>query len=412
MPRNFSLKKSPLAPIHEPKLMPVKGLGLYTFSAGLYSKKRDDIAIFVFPKNSSVAEVFTNSSIRSFTLDWNEKILKNKKIHALFVNSGNANTFTGNHGKQSIRSIVNQIKKTYLINDNNIFVASTGVIGEKFPVGQVLKTITKPKMTKEWMDSARAIMTTDTFPKGMSVTSMIEGKKVTITGISKGSGMIEPNMATMLGFIFIDADLGSEILNKLLKENISYSFNSISVDGDESTNDTVILASTRAIKFKKPIKNVSDKRIIDFKKKLKKVFMKLSELIVRDGEGATKLIEINVLNARNEKDANTFAKSIANSPLVKTAIHGSDPNWGRIIMALGKTYININTKKLKIYFGKYLVTKNGTANSRVNDNIISKYLGKENIKITVDLGLGIKSSRILTCDLSKQYIDINASYKT
>ncbi len=412
MPRNFSLKKSPLAPIREPKLMPVQGLNLYTFSARLYNKKRDDIAIFIFPKNSSVAEVFTNSSIRSFTLDWNEKILKNKKIHALFVNSGNANTFTGNHGKQSIRLIVNQIKKTYLINDNNIFVASTGVIGEKFPVEQVLKTITKPKMTKEWMDSARAIMTTDTFPKGMSVTSMIEGKKVTITGISKGSGMIKPNMATMLGFIFIDADLGSEILKKLLKENISYSFNSISVDGDESTNDTVILASTRAIKFKKPIKNVSDKRIIDFKKKLKKVFMKLSELIVRDGEGATKLIEINVLNARNEKDANTFAKSIANSPLVKTAIHGSDPNWGRIIMALGKTYININTEKLKIYFGKYLVTKNGTANSRVNDNIISQYLGKDNIKITVDLGLGIKSSRIITCDLSKKYIDINASYKT
>ena len=163
-------------------------------------------------------------------------------------------------------------------------------------------------------------------------------------------------------------------MNKLLKENISYSFNSISVDGDESTNDTVILASTRAIKFKKQIKNINDKRIIDFKKKLKKVFMKLSELIVRDGEGATKLVEINVLNARNEKDAKIFAKSIANSPLVKTAIHGSDPNWGRIIMALGKTYININSKKLKIYFGKYLVTKNGTANSRVNDNIISKYL--------------------------------------
>ena len=412
MPRNLILKKSPLAPISEPKLMPVQGLNLYTFSAGLYNKKRDDIAIFVFPKNSSVAEVFTKSSIRSFTLDWNEKILKNKKIHALFINSGNANTFTGNHGKQSIRLIVNQIKKIYLIKDNNIFVASTGVIGKKFPIHQVLRTIAKPQKTKKWMNSAKAIMTTDTFPKGVSATSMIEGKKVTITGISKGSGMVEPNMATMLGFIFIDADFGSEILNKLLKENISYSFNSISVDGDESTNDTVILASTRVIKFKKPIKNVNDKRIIDFKKKLKKVFIKLSELIVRDGEGATKLVEINVLNARSEKDAKILAKSIANSPLVKTAIHGSDPNWGRIIMALGKTYININTKRLKVYFGKYLVTKKGTTNSRVNDNIISTYLGKDNIKITVDLGLGSKSSRVLTCDLSKQYIDINASYKT
>ena len=412
MPRNYSLKQSPLAPINEPSLKAIQGLNLYTFSAGLYSKKRDDIAIFIFPKNSSVAEVFTKSSMRSCTLDWNEKILKNKKIHALFVNSGNANTFTGNHGNKSIRLIVNQIKKTYSINDNNIFVASTGVIGEKFPTSQVLKTIAKPQLTMKWIKSARAIMTTDTFPKGVSETSMIEGNKVSITGISKGSGMIEPNMATMLGFIFIDADFGSEILNKLLKENVSYSFNSISVDGDESTNDTVILASTRAIKFKKPIKNIDDKRIIDFKKKLKKVFMKLSELIVRDGEGATKLIEINIVNARNKKDAMTFAKSIANSSLVKTAIHGSDPNWGRIIMALGKTYINVNTKKLKVYFGKQLVTKNGKANPKVSDKSISSYLRKNNINIIVDLGSGSKSSRVLTCDLSKQYIDINASYKT
>ena len=224
--------------------------------------------------------------------------------------------------------------------------------------------------------------------------------------------MIEPNMATMLGFIFIDADFGSDILKKLLNENVSHSFNSISVDGDESTNDTVILASSRAIKFKKPFKSISDKRIDDFKKKLRKVFMTLSELIVRDGEGATKLIEINILRAKNEKDARTFAKSIANSSLVKTAIHGSDPNWGRIIMALGKTYININSKKLKIYFGKYLVTKNGLANPSVSDNNLSSYLKNKNIKITIDLGVGSKSSRVITCDLTKKYIDINASYKT
>ena len=412
MPRDFSLKKSPLAPANEPKLLPVKGINLYTFSAGLYSSKRDDIAIFIFPKNSSVAEVFTRSSFRSCTLDWNEKILKNKKIHALFVNSGNANTFTGNHGKQSVRSITDQIKKTYAINDNNIFVASTGVIGEKFPISKVLKSISRPQISKKWIYSAKAIMTTDTFPKGISYTSIIEGKKVTITGISKGSGMIEPNMATMLGFIFIDADFGSDILKKLLNENVSHSFNSISVDGDESTNDTVILASSRAIKFKKPFKSISDKRIDDFKKKLRKVFMTLSELIVRDGEGATKLIEINILRAKNEKDAKTFAKSIANSSLVKTAIHGSDPNWGRIIMALGKTYININSKKLKIYFGKYLVTKNGLANPSVSDNNLSSYLKNKNIKITIDLGVGSKSSRVITCDLTKKYIDINASYKT
>ena len=412
MPKQFSIKRSPLAPIKEPKLKPVKGIDLYTFSAGLYGKKRDDIVIFIFPTNSSVAEVFTNSSLRSVTLDWNEKILKNKKIHALFVNSGNANTFTGTHGKKSVKSIVDRIKKIYSINDQNIFVASTGVIGEKFPINQVLKAISQPQEVRDWMRSAKAIMTTDTFPKGISLTSIIEGKKVTITGISKGSGMIEPNMATMLGFIFIDADIRSEILEKILKNNVINSFNSISVDGDESTNDTVILASSRLVKFKKPIKSITDKRIIDLNEKLKIVFYKLSELIVRDGEGATKLIEVDVINARNDTEAKAIAKSVSNSSLVKTAIHGSDPNWGRVIMALGKTYIKINTSKLKIYFGRYLVAKDGSANLRVDDKKISAYLRKEKIKITIDLGLGVKSSKVLTCDLSKKYIEINAAYKT
>ncbi len=412
MPKHFLIKRSPLAPKKEPKLKPIKQIKLFTFSAGLYGNRRDDIAIFIFPKNSSVAEVFTNSSMRSVALDWNEKILKNNKIHALFINSGNANTFTGDHGKKSVRSIVENIKKIYSITDNNVFVASTGVIGEPFPIEKVLSAINKPKETINWLSAAKAIMTTDTFPKGISKTSIVEGKKVTITGISKGSGMINPNMATMLGFVFIDADIGSGLLKKILKNCVAESFNAISVDGDESTNDTVVLAATRSIKFKKPIKNIKDSRINDLNNKLKKVFIELSELIVRDGEGATKLINVSVINAKNISEARTIAKSIANSSLIKTAIHGSDPNWGRIIMALGKTYIKIKTDRLKIYFGKHLVAKNGTAHSQFNNSSIKSYLKSKKIEILIDLGIGEKSFKVLTCDLSKKYIDINAAYKT
>ena len=367
MVKKALIKHSPLMPKKALNLHPIRDISLYVFTAELYNKSRDDIAIFIFPKNSSVAEVFTKSSLRSSTLDWNEKALKQKKISALFINSGNANTFTGKEGRKAIQKIIKKIEELFFVSSKNVFIASTGVIGEPFPIKDVINAISSTSVIcKDWNKAAKAIMTTDTFPKGISVNSKVENKKIYITGISKGSGMVEPNMATILGFILTDIDLDSTMLNKLLKQNIDDTFNAISVDGDESTNDTVFLISSRSIKFKKKIKSINDTRLKDFKIKLKKVFKDLSEQIVRDGEGATKLIEVNVSKSRSKFEAKTIAKSIANSPLVKTAIHGSDPNWGRIIMAIGKTYFKINEKKLKIKFGRYLLTKNGKVNSSIN----------------------------------------------
>ena len=404
---------SPLSPKNFLSLAAISGIDLYTYSAQFYNKKRDDIAIFIFPEDSSVAEVFTKSSLRSSTLDWNEKNLKYRKIRALFINAGNANTFTGKQGRVSIIKIANKISSLFGVDTKNIFVASTGVIGEPFPISKVLKVISKNTTSQNnWKKSAEAIMTTDTFPKGVNKEIKVENKKIHITGISKGSGMIAPNMATMLGFIFTDIDIDSKLLNQLLKLNIEDSFNSITVDGDESTNDTVILASSRTVKFKKKINSINDPRIKNFKLTLKNVFQELSEQIVRDGEGATKLIEVQIKNSISKLEAKTIAKSIANSPLVKTAIHGSDPNWGRIIMSIGKTYYKVDERKLAIKFGNYSLVKDGKVINNIDEKKIKSYLTQKKITITVDLKKGKFSSKILTCDFSKKYIEINASYKS
>jgi glutamate N-acetyltransferase/amino-acid N-acetyltransferase len=413
MVKKKQYKKSPLAPKSINKLLPIKGITLFTYCANFYNKKRNDLSIFLFHNKSYIAEVFTKSSLRSATLDWNEKALKGKEVQAIIVNAGNANTFTGNNGKEAIKLITEKVASKFNISYKKIFVASTGVIGEPFPTRKVLDVIDKKKSsTKNWLEAAKAMMTTDTFPKGISIRSSIGNEKVTITGIAKGSGMIEPNMATMLGFIFTDASLDQKILQLLMNKFVIQSFNSISVDGDESTNDTVVLAATNVVKFKNKISSINDKRLSKFKKDLKKIFSYLSEQIARDGEGATKLIEVKVMNAQSSNSAEKIARSIANSSLVKTAVYGNDPNWGRIVMAIGKTYEKINVKKLKISFGDYLVAVNGEINSKINEKKLINYLSRDKIIINVDLGLGKKQSNILTCDLSHQYIDINASYKS
>ena len=413
MVKKALLKPSTLRPKSISRLDPVQGIDLYTYSAQFYNNERDDIAIFIFSEDSSVAEVFTKSSLRSPTLDWNYKNLKYKKIRALFVNAGNANTFTGEQGKESIIQIASKISYLFDVKTKNIFIASTGVIGEPFPISKVLKTISRKTTSQlNWKKSAEAIMTTDTFPKGVNKEVKVENKKICITGISKGSGMIAPNMATMLGFIFTDIDIDSKILNQLLKLNVEDSFNAITVDGDESTNDTVILASSRAVKFKKKITSINDYRLKNFKLTLQNIFQNLSEQIVLDGEGATKLIEVQIKNSKSKLEAKAIAKSIANSPLVKTAIHGSDPNWGRIIMAIGKTYFRIDEKKLVIKFGDYSLIKDGKVINNIDEKKLKAYLNNKKITITIDLKKGKFISKILTCDFSKKYIEINASYKS
>ena len=407
------LKKSPLAPKSIRKINQINGIELYVYSAGLYNRRRLDLSLFLFKNKTTVAEVFTKSSLRSCTLDWNEKNLKNKEIQALVINSGNANTFTGQAGVNALNRISSFVSNKFKVSFKKVFFASTGVIGEKFPEQKIVNALKKNQLkSKNWLQAAQSIMTTDTFPKAISVKTKIENKTITITGIAKGSGMIEPNMATMLGFIFIDCLIPQNILQKLLKDLVDKSFNQITVDGDESTNDTVIMTSTNSVLLKNTFSSMKDKRISKIKNCLLPVFKYLSEQIVRDGEGATKLININIESAKNSSQAKRIAKAIANSPLVKTAFYGNDPNWGRIIMAVGKTYEKIDPKKLKVYIGKQIVVTNGAEYKKLNLQKLKKYMASKKIDLKLDLGQGNFSYESQTCDFSHKYVDINAAYRT
>ena len=406
-------KVSPLAPNKIKSMRSIPGINIYTYSANLYKNSRLDVLFFLFDDEFNIAEVFTQSKTRSITLDWNEKNLKKGKVKAIIVNAGNANTFTGDAGAKAMHKLVNFISQKFDILSSKIFVASTGVIGEPFPFKKIINAVSKFDKAKKsnWLNAAKAIMTTDTFPKVSEASAMIDGKKVLIKGIAKGSGMIAPNMATMLGFIFTDANINRSVLQSILSEINEETFNTISVDGDESTNDTVMLISTNASKHKN-IKNKNDRKLKDFVLKLKTIMGNLSEQIVRDGEGATKLVNISVSGAKNTNSAKSIARSVAQSPLVKTAIYGEDPNWGRIVMAIGKSREPINKKKLKIKIGSEIVAKNGTRSPAYNESKLKNYMKNDQIIISIDLGIGKGTAKMMTCDYSYDYVRINASYKT
>ena len=406
-------KVSPLAPKKIKSMRSIPGINIYTYSANLYKNSRLDVLFFLFDDEFSIAEVFTQSKTRSITLDWNEKNLKKGKVKAIIVNAGNANTFTGDAGAKAMHKLVNFISQKFDILSSKIFVASTGVIGEPFPFKKIINAVSKFDKAKKsnWLNAAKAIMTTDTFPKVSEASAMIDGKKVLIKGIAKGSGMIAPNMATMLGFIFTDANINRSVLQSILSEINEETFNTITVDGDESTNDTVMLISTNASKHKN-IKNKNDRKLKDFVLKLKTIMGNLSEQIVRDGEGATKLVNISVSGARNTNSAKSIARSVAQSPLVKTAIYGEDPNWGRIVMAIGKSREPINKKKLKIKIGSEIVAKNGIRSPAYNESKLKNYMKNDQIIISIDLGIGKGTAKMMTCDYSYDYVKINASYKT
>jgi glutamate N-acetyltransferase/amino-acid N-acetyltransferase len=406
-------KVSPLAPKKIKSMRSIPGINIYTYSANLYKNSRPDVLFFLFDDELNIAEVFTQSKTRSITLDWNEKNLKKGKVKAIIINAGNANTFTGDAGAKAMHKLVNFISQKFDILSSKIFVASTGVIGEPFPFKKIINAVSKFDKAKKsnWLNAAKAIMTTDTFPKVSEASAMIDGKKVLIKGIAKGSGMIAPNMATMLGFIFTDANINRSVLQSILSEINEETFNTISVDGDESTNDTVMLISTNSSNHKN-IKNKNDRKLKDFVLKLKTVMGNLSEQIVRDGEGATKLVNINVSGAKNTNSAKSVARSVAQSPLVKTAIYGEDPNWGRIVMAIGKSREPINKKKLKIKIGSEIVAKNGTQSPAYNESKLKNYMKNDQIIISIDLGIGKGTAKMMTCDYSYDYVRINASYKT
>jgi len=407
----------------------IDGVSISTTNANLYSKPRDDLVMFYFRDGANYASVYTQSKIVSENIKWNRNI-KSKKIRSLIINTRNANAFTGPDGYRGLKEIAEETslhlskkqkedeENPKIISPYEIIFGCTGTIGEKYPTKKIKKSIpilvSKIKYTQNkliWMKAALGIMTTDLKPKLAMEECSIGNKKIKIYGIAKGSGMIFPNMATTLGYVFTDANLSNDILNKLLKNNIETTFNAISCDGDTSTNDMVSIFSTGKIKNSK-IKNINDKKIKNFNEALHSVLLNLSKRIVVDGEGASKFITINVVKSKNEKDARKVAFSIANSPLVKTAISGEDPNWGRIIMAIGKAGVNINIKKLAINFGNIKVIAKGQLVSNYTENEVAEYMKGHAIDISIDLNMGLKKFTAYTMDLTKKYIEINADYRS
>jgi len=407
----------------------IEGVSISTICANLYKKSRDDLVMFYFRDGANYASVYTQSKIVSENIKWNLNI-KSKKIKSLVVNTRNANAFTGPAGYQGLKEIAEKIssmlsKKQKEDEDypknilaNEILFGCTGTIGEKYPTEKIMKNI--PELINKikyiqnkfiWIKAASGIMTTDLKPKLAMEECEINNKKVKIYGIAKGSGMIFPNMATTLGYIFTDADLSNDILNRLLKKNIETTFNAITCDGDTSTNDMVSIFSTGKIKNSK-INNINDKKIKNFSDALHSVLLNLAKRIVADGEGAKKFITINIMKSKNEEDAKKIAFSIANSPLVKTAIAGEDPNWGRIIMAIGKSGVNINLKKLSISFGNIKVVDKGQLLNSYIESDVATYMKENAIDISVNLNMGLKKFTAYTMDLTKQYIEINANYRS
>ena len=394
----------------------IKGLKISTNSANLYKKKkRNDLCLFYFEDGANHAGVFTKSTAAAECIKWN-KLSKSNKVKALFVNTKNANALTGIQGLNSIKKIQKKISNQIKLKDKEFYCASTGVIGERFPIEKIEKKIPdlinkmKSSSSNIWIKAAKAIMTTDTIAKLSSKSFKIKKQKINIAGIAKGSGMIFPNMATMLGFIFTDLNISNQLLKIALKNNLEKTFNAISVDGDTSTNDMVLIFSTAKAKNKK-ITNLKSKEYKIFESKLNEVMMSLAKQITIDGEGASKLIEIDVTGAKNKKDAKQIAFSIANSQLFKTAIAGEDPNWGRILMAIGKSKVSTNINKIKLKLGNQIIFKSGNISKTYKESLASKYMKGCEIKVSIDLGAGKSSFTAYTCDLTHKYISINADYR-
>lgn len=416
----FTVKslQSPPVPDVFSALAPINGVRLAVTATGVKYHDRDDLMLASFCPGTTVAGVFTQSSTASAPVLLCREHLQGGVASALIVNSGNANAFTGKIGEQHCQETCHAVAKAINCDVDKIFVASTGVIGERLPIERMVTAI--PKLADKlqagsWQAAARAITTTDTFPKGASIQTTIGDVKVSINGFAKGSGMIEPDMATMLAFIFTDAKIPARILQEILLECNQQSFNCITVDSDTSTSDTCLLFATG--KAGNPLATDSNgdieaQSLFEFKKALQTIMLDLAKQVIRDGEGATKLIEITVSGAESARAAKIIAKSIANSPLVKTAIAGEDANWGRIVMAVGKSGQQANRDKLKINIGGVLITENGQVAQGYDEARVSKHLKDNEIFITVDVGIGSGVATVWTCDLTHGYIQINADYRS
>jgi len=424
---NPKVKMSKMGDFQE--LQPIEGLQISSVSADLYGDGRDDLTLFYFDEGANFGAVYTTSKLTSASINWNLKI-KRHFVKALMINTKNANTFTGIKGAQGLKEIANALSKSLTLKSaqspkgvkevvkiTDLLFASTGVIGEEFPYLKIKNRI--PELVKKlrieqnkyvWFKAASAIMTTDTRPKVAYEECRIGNKLIKISGIAKGSGMIAPNMATMLSFIFTDANIPSVFLKSILRKVVATTFNSITIDSDTSTNDMVAIFATGKAKNSK-IYNVLDPKLQEFEKALHRLSLNLAKQIVVDGEGAKKFITIKVIGARSTSMAKNIGFSIANSPLVKTAIAGEDPNWGRVIMAIGKSGENVYASKIQIKFGDYLVTEAGKVAKDYNEKDIKEYMKWDAINIEVNLNIGSASYTVYTCDLTHDYIDINADYR-
>ena len=404
----------------------IEGLQVSSVSADLYKNGRDDLSLFYFPEGANYAVAYTQNSVVSESITWNRENTKNN-IKALIVNTKNANTFTGDQGIKGLdeiaKNLVENLKKIEIENGyektkiKDLLFASTGVIGEKFPVEKINKNITNLVSNLRinqnkliWMKVASAIMTTDTRPKVAFTEIKLGDKKVRIAGIAKGSGMIAPNLATMFSFIFTDADISSVNLNKYLNKVLTNTFNAITIDSDTSTNDMVAIFATKKVKNKN-LNDVSSKEFLKFEKALKTVCLDLAKQIVVDGEGAKKFITVKVINSKTKERAKKIAFAIANSPLVKTAVAGEDPNWGRILMGVGKSGEKVDQKKLIIKIGDFIVAEKGKISPTYNEEKLQEYMKWDSIYIEVDLRQGRDEFECYTCDFTHDYIDINAHYR-
>src|SRR5882724_11074383 len=413
----MSTPVSPLAPTDVPAMPAIAGVRLATAAAGIRYQGRTDVLLAILDKGTTVAGVFTQSKCPSAPVEWCRAKLKAGKARALVVNSGNANAFTGKTGRQSTALTASIAAKAVACSPNEVFLASTGVIGEPLDASKfdgVLGGLAESAEPGEWLGAAKAIMTTDTFPKVATATVKIGKTAVTINGMAKGSGMIAPDMATMLSFIFTDAPISSAALQSLLKSGVEDTFNAITVDGDTSTSDTLLAFATGAAAANgaPKISRASDPRLKAFTKALNGVLANLAEQVARDGEGARKLVEIIVEGAVSKASARRIAMSVANSPLVKTAIAGEDANWGRVVMAVGKAGEPANRDKLAISFNGIRVASRGARDPPYDEAEVSRAMKNPKIQIKIGLGLGKGRDRVLTCDLTKEYIAINGDYRS
>ena len=394
----------------------MKGVKISTINCGIKYKNRDDLLLVAFDQPANVAGVFTQSSMPAAPVTWCKKNIAGGKAAALIVNAGNANAFTGKIGDEIVNKTVAKAVEVLGCKAEEVFISSTGVIGEILNVDLI--TAALPKMAQNFAEgntafdqASKAIMTTDTKQKLISTTCEIAGQKISIIGFAKGSGMIAPNMATMLGYIFTDANISANILQKLLREVTEDSFNAITVDSDQSTNDTVLMFATGGA-GNLEITDSESTDLKSFKTALKQVALGLAKMIVVDGEGAQKLIEIEVGGAASKSQAKEVAFAIANSPLVKTAIAGCDPNWGRIVMAVGKSCRETSPEKIVVKIGEYQLTKDGGKHPDYVEKLVHEYLKNSEVKISVDLGIGSQASTVWTCDLNEEYIKINKDYRS